>query len=78
VDALKAAIDQNEPKEVARQAHGLKSAVSYFGAKRLCALCSEIETQAFRLKKESLNEKYETLLAEFNLLLQAARSLQKH
>jgi PAS domain S-box-containing protein len=77
INALRAAVDQGDPRAAALLAHGLKGASGHFGAHRLVELCGEME----RAGRAGLLDPLPNLLAETNAELQRvltalARELQ--
>jgi CheY-like chemotaxis protein len=64
--ALRVAVDQGDPRAIARLAHGLKGSGGHFGAHRLAELCGEME----RAGKAGKLDDLPNLLTQTNAELQ--------
>ena len=65
IQALGEAIEAFDCVAVARHAHGLKSSVSYIGAKRLISVCRQIENYSSTTSKEALKRNFLFIKQEF-------------
>jgi PAS domain S-box-containing protein len=71
IKALRAAVDQGDPRAAALSAHGLKGSGSNFGARRLAELCGEIERAAKAGQLEPLPNLLADTSAELRRVLTA-------
>jgi len=75
IEALKNAVNVCDRVAVAKQAHGLKSSVSYIGAKRLMSVCGQLENYSSASTQDVLNRNLLIIQKEFSKLMLKAQEL---
>jgi HPt (histidine-containing phosphotransfer) domain-containing protein len=71
IEAMAAALESGELRELSSKAHLLKGSAVNFGADRLVAVCQEIEQSASRLDKASLEKLLDAVRVEYQLVSEA-------
>ncbi len=76
VDQLRAAARGRDRDEMRRIAHGFKGSAGYFGARRLLAVCRDLEQEAAAATDAQLSETAEKIAASFNEARDAIEALR--
>jgi HPt (histidine-containing phosphotransfer) domain-containing protein len=76
MDAMAAALESGDLRELSSKAHLLKGSAVNFGADRLVAVCQEIEQSAISLDKATLEKLLDAVRAEYQLVSEALDAAQ--